>query len=217
MSSKFPSPSDAAAADASAIARAEARLDDACRAVDPWPTLRRGPAHDHRVFTVESVVRRSPRTGREGDYHVIRSAPWVNVVAITPDDALVLVAQYRHGTETVTLEIPGGMVDPDEPPAVAAARELREETGYAGDDPIALGLVHPNPAIQDNACTTWLIENARPVAEQEPDEGEDLRVVTVPMASVPALVARGHITHALVLCAFYWLDRHRARVAEAQR
>jgi ADP-ribose pyrophosphatase len=80
-------------------------------------------------------VKISPRTGKEHDFYVLDSVNWVNVIAITPDQQLVMVEQYRHGSNTVELEIPGGMMDAGETdPVATAVRELREETGYAGEN-----------------------------------------------------------------------------------
>ena len=171
-----------------------------------WKTLERGETVDRGVFKLQSVVRRSPRTGHTGTYEVLRIADWANVIALTPEDEVVLVAQYRHGVDGVTLEIPGGVIEPDEAPADGAMRELAEETGFTGDAPVLIGTVHPNPAIQDNACTTWLVTNARKTAELSPDEGEDIDVVLVPRREIPTMLRRGQITHSLVVAAFYWLE-----------
>ncbi|RMH20339.1 MAG: NUDIX hydrolase [Acidobacteria bacterium] len=182
-------------------------------AVRRWPTLESGPVADHGIFGVQQVRRRSPRTGVARTYQVLHMPDWVNVVALTGDGEMVLVEQYRHGIDRLTLEIPGGAVDAGEAPADAAARELREETGFAGDPPVLLGRVSPNPAIQTNACTTWLIRRARRVAAPQPDEGEDLAVRLVPRSEIDALVAAGDVDHALVIAAFYWLERYERRVA----
>lgn len=170
-----------------------------------WPTLEAGEATDYGIFRLRTVVRRSPRTGAAAPYRVLEVADWVNVVALTPDDEVVLVEQYRHGLDRVTLEIPGGVVDPGENVAAAAVRELREETGFTGDRPELLGVVHPNPAIQTNACHTFLVRGARATAAPDPDEGEDLVVRTVPRRTLAELVLTGRITHSLVVAAFHWL------------
>lgn len=170
-----------------------------------WPTLGRGESQDFRVFSVQRVDRRSPRTGKDGSYQVIHSPDWVNVVALTPERNVVMVEQYRHGLDRITLEIPGGMVDEGEDPAVAAARELAEETGYVGSAPERLGFVHPNPAIQSNAHSSWLIEDAVCKLEPDLDEGEHIHVVEMPLRDVEEHVRRGAITHSLVICALYWL------------
>ena len=119
----------------------------------------------------------------------------------------VMVEQYRHGTNTVELEIPGGMVDrEDGSPAVAGARELREETGYEGENARILGKIFPNPAIQSNTCYTVLVENCRLKHAVDFDQGEDIITRLVPAADVPRLVAQGRIQHSLVVVALYYFD-----------
>src|SRR5205807_6994987 len=103
---------------------------------------------DYRIFTIRSEQKVSPRTQQPHDFFVIDSVNWVNVIAITPDQQLVMVEQYRHGSNTVELEIPGGMMDPNEAsPELTGVRELREETGYEGNNPRLIGQIFPNPAI----------------------------------------------------------------------
>lgn len=173
----------------------------------PWTLLEREPVHDGRIFRLTRRRSRSPRTGRSHDFEVMESGDWVNVVPITPANEVVLVTQFRHGIEGVTLEVPGGMVDAEDPsPREAARRELREETGYDTEDVVELGSIHPNPAIQNNRCHTFLARNAVPRFEVAFDGTEETRVVLVPLDRVPELVRDGAITHALVVVAFHWLD-----------
>ena len=101
----------------------------------PWEKVSSKQLGDYRIFTIRSDRKISPRTHQEHDFFVIDCVNWVNIIAVTPDQQLVMVEQYRHGSNTVELEIPGGMMDAsDGSPAVTGARELREETGYAGDN-----------------------------------------------------------------------------------
>ena len=174
-----------------------------------WPTLEWGESTDYFVFTVTPVERRSPRTKKVGTYQVIGAPDWVNVIARTRDGQIVLIEQYRHGIDGLTLEIPGGMVEKDEDPGAAGARELEEETGYVGDPPVLIGTVEPNPAIQTNRCFTYLIDNAAADGEMQWDDGEDIRVLTVPESQIDDLLRRGEITHSLVVAAFHWLALHK--------
>lgn len=160
---------------------------------------------DMKVFRVHQVRAQSPRTGKYCDLSLLEAGHWVNVVALTPAQEVVLVRQYRHGIEAFTLEIPGGMIDAGEEPAQGAIRELREETGYAGDPPILLGSVTPNPALFNNRCYTYLLQNCRRVGEVQLDHGEDLEVSTCPLSEIPGILAAGGIDHALVVSAFCWL------------
>src|SRR5206468_2426456 len=116
--------------------------------IKPWQKLSSEPVGDFRIFTIRSDKKISPRTQKEHDFYVIDCVNWVNVIAVTPDQQLILVEQYRHGSDTVELEIPGGMMDAgDESPEATAVRELREESGYEGEKPRLIGRIFPNPAI----------------------------------------------------------------------
>ena len=170
----------------------------------PWPLLSETTLAHYGVFEVRRDVARSPRTGLPHDFVVLDGPDWVNVVALTGEDEIVLVRQYRHGTRSETLEIPGGGVERGEEPLEAAKRELREETGYASDDWTCLGAVQPNPAIQTNSCHTFLARGARKVGEPEPDAGEDLQVEKRAVSEMEELFRSGAIRHALVHAAFLW-------------
>jgi 8-oxo-dGTP pyrophosphatase MutT (NUDIX family) len=130
---------------------------------------------------------------------VIEAPDWVNVLALTPEHELVLVRQFRFGIDNLSLEIPGGMIEPGEDPLAAGLRELREETGYAGARVRSLGSVHPNPAMQNNRCHFVCVEEARRTDGTDWDEDEEIEILTQPVEEVYALARSGGITHALVL------------------
>jgi len=140
---------------------------------------------------------------------------WVSVVPVTEEGEFVLVRQYRHGIDADTLEVPGGMIDEGEEPAVAALRELREETGYGGGELIALGFNHPNPVLQNNRHFMYMVKGARLLGDQELDVGEFCEVVRLSAAETRAQVDDGRIAHALVALslvrAFHALEGARAQ------
>jgi 8-oxo-dGTP pyrophosphatase MutT (NUDIX family) len=172
--------------------------------IKPWKKTGSRPLGDFRIFTIRADRKVSPRTGQEHDFFVIDSVNWVNVIAVTPDQHLVMVEQYRHGSDTIELEIPGGMMDAkDASPAATGQRELREETGYEGENPRVIGRILPNPAIMSNTCFTVMIENCRCVHPVEFDHNEDLITRLVPVAELTQLVADGKIRHSLVVVALY--------------
>lgn len=170
----------------------------------PWTFLYSKIIHACRIFTLKQEGYRSPRTGKDHDFYLLDSSHWVNVIPLTPDGKVILVKQYRMGTKDFSLEIPGGMLDAGDHPAGAAARELLEETGYAGEEPILLGIVHPNPAMQTNRCYTYLIKNVVFKTPPQQDSTEDIEVQSAPLHDIPRLIHEGKITHALVIAAFYW-------------
>jgi ADP-ribose pyrophosphatase len=175
--------------------------------IKPWKKLGSRPAGDFRIFSIRADQVISPRTQQAHEVYVLDCTNWVNVIAVTPDQRLVMIEQYRHGSTTVELEIPGGMMDAkDASPEAAGVRELREETGYEGENPRLIGRVFPNPAIMSNTCSTVLLENCRCVHPVQFDHGEDLVTRLVAVADLSRLVASGKIQHSLVVVALYFFD-----------
>lgn len=183
--------------------------------IKPWPTLSSRPMADYRIFRVRADLKRSPRTGEQHEFFVAESVNWVNVVAVTPDQQLVMVEQYRHGSDTVELEIPGGVMDPGETdPVVTGLRELREETGYEGGPARVIGKVWANPAFQNNICFTVLVENCRLKHATEFDHAEDIATHLVPVEEIPKLVSTGRIAHSLVVGALFYYDLIQRGISE---
>jgi 8-oxo-dGTP pyrophosphatase MutT (NUDIX family) len=178
--------------------------------VQPWLTLHREEVLDCRIFRVERVRRRNADGDRQGDFHLIDSKDWVNVIAVTEDRQIVLIRQYRHGIDEVALEIPGGILDENESPVDAALRELLEETGYTAREVKIIGRVRPNPAFLNNWNYTVLATGATPTGETTFDEHEEIDVELAPLEQLDELLRSGAITHALVIDALMWLRLHEA-------
>ena len=176
----------------------------------PWTLVARGEPRDYQILRVREDLLADPRTGKPHPRVIIDAPDWVNVIAVTPAQQVVLIRQFRAGIFANCLEIPGGMVDAGEDPARAAARELEEETGYRPGTLRALGFCHPNPALQGNRIHSFLAEGCQRVCEPHLDEGEDISVELVDRAQVDRLIGDGRITHALVLAAFLFEKTLRA-------
>jgi 8-oxo-dGTP pyrophosphatase MutT (NUDIX family) len=150
----------------------------------PWLVLR------HQRFRLP--------TGREiPDYWIFEYPPWVNVVAVTTNEELVLVRQYRPGFGAVHFEIPAGVLEGNEEPEAAARRELREETGFGGGRWSVLTRLSANPALQNNLTTTYLALGVERVAQPAPEQTEDLRVHLVKVSEALRLIDEGEMIQAL--------------------
>jgi len=167
-----------------------------------WQLIKSRQLSAHRIFTLHADRYRLLPEGRENDFFKLEAPDWINVIPLTPDEQVVFVRQFRHGIREVTLEIPGGMVDPGEAAVDAAARELEEETGYVAQSVRELGWVWPNPAIQTNRCYSVLAEGVRPDGRIQHDPFERIEVELHPLSEVPGMIQQGLIRHALVVAAF---------------
>lgn len=180
----------------------------------PWITLDTEVLGTYPIFELSRSRQRSPHSAHEHDFLRLHSPDWVNVVAVDEEGRMILVKQYRHGTDEMTLEIPGGAVDPGESPATAAGRELEEETGFRSGEIIEIGRVDPNPAFLSNRCWTFLALGCRAEGEIHLDPSEEIEVSLVPIGDFTRLIDNGAITHSLVVAAHDHLQRGLRRGAE---
>ncbi len=162
------------------------------------------------IFAVCSERFQCARTDAEIDFITLSSWNWVNVIARTEEGKILLIRQFRPGTMREEIEIPGGCIDPSDPsPEAAGARELLEETGYAGKNPRIIGSVSPNPAIQGNCCFTVFIDHAKKVSVPLMEATECIETEEVSQEELQRMISAGEIRHGLVLNAlfFYFLSQ----------
>jgi 8-oxo-dGTP pyrophosphatase MutT (NUDIX family) len=147
---------------------------------------------------------RSRKSGKTHDFFVAYLTDGVHVVAVTPENEIVMVRQFRVGLHRDSLETPGGLIEPGEDQCIAGARELLEETGYAGDAPMLLGTISPNPGFLAQRIATIVIRNARRIAEPAPDQTEELTVLLVPVPMIHSLIKTGGIEHGVCVAGLLW-------------
>lgn len=142
--------------------------------------------------------------GDEITYYVQEHRDWVNAVVLTAGRQIVLVRQYRHAVRDFVLEVPGGIVETGEEPAAAIVREVAEETGYVSSvAPICLGSFWPNPAVQTNRVSSFLLLNARRGGSLHPDRTEDLERVEMSWDRYGELMAEGAFPHLFSAVTYY--------------
>jgi len=146
------------------------------------------------------------------DATIFEFRSWANIVALTKENEVVLVKQYRHGVCEVLLEFPGGVVEDGEDPFDGAKRELLEETGYRAAKLIEIGKIYPNPALQTNTLHCYLALDAELVSTQNLDAGEDIEVHLMPLDELVDLAKRGEFRHALMTAVLFQALVHLHRV-----
>lgn len=149
-----------------------------------------------RVATVQGAVL--------DPYYIMTYPDWAVTVALTPEDELVLVRQYRHGNGTSSLELPGGCVDAeDASPLHAASRELMEETGYGGGALSYVGSLAANPALQTNRLQVAVMTDTVLLHQPELEQGEELTVELMPLRDAVALAVSGGIEQSMHVAALF--------------
>jgi ADP-ribose pyrophosphatase len=150
----------------------------------PWATLRSDRCEMPSGHIVE-------------DYYVLEYANWVNAVALTEDNKILMVHQYRHAAGILSLEIPGGVIDPGETAGQGIRRELLEETGYEFNDFEHLCTIYANPSTANNNTTCYLARGGKKVQGQHLDAQEQIVVETFTIAEVKQLLTDNKIAQAL--------------------
>ena len=173
---------------------------------ESWKRISSENVADCRVFKVREDTCERESDGQRSTFFVVENPDWVNIIALTKTNEVVLIEQFRYGTEEIILEIPGGMIDAGESAETAARRELLEETGFSSDEFVFLGKSHPNPAIQNNALYHYLALNAEKTHDTTFDEHESVVTKLVSLAEIKNLISAGEISHSLVVAAFYYLS-----------
>lgn len=154
--------------------------------------------------------RRCAQDGREGNFFILGTPDWVNVVPVLPGGgAFLMVRQYRQGLEALTVEFPAGLIEPGESPLQAARRELAEETGYTADTLALIGTIAPNPAFMSNRCYTFVAEGLHDAGAQKLDALELLDVLRVPAAELEQRLGAAPYLNSLTALALFWFLRSR--------
>ncbi|TNE73669.1 NUDIX hydrolase [bacterium] len=135
---------------------------------------------------------------KTGTFYSIKAPDWINVIAQTTSGEIILVKQYRHGIDAVTLEIPGGAIDKNEDPLLAAKRELLEETGYESDNWTFLGKTAVNPAFMTNYTHLFYAKDCKLVSAQDLDEMEEIEILSVSEQEFLDWIKSGKIDHSLI-------------------
>ncbi|MBB2145562.1 NUDIX domain-containing protein [Pedobacter sp. LMG 31464] len=138
------------------------------------------------------------------DYYVLEYPNWVNAIALTKENKIILVRQYRFAADIISLEIPGGVIDDGEEPETAIVRELQEETGYSFESCELIATLYPNPATSTNKTFTYLLKGGVKTHEQHLDEHEILNVEEYTIEEVKQLLKENKIDQALHVAGLYY-------------
>lgn len=172
--------------------------------IKPWKTLESEELAKYGYFRMRKDKCELPDGRVMPGYYTIEFADWVNVIPVTKDKKIVLIKQYRHSVEEITIEIPGGSTHPKEkePVEKAARREMEEETGYTSSKLELVGVQYPNPALLSNKMHTFIAWDVVKTKEQELDPYEDIETFEVTLPELRKLIETGKITHSIILGSF---------------
>lgn len=159
------------------------------------------PGPHLRLFSTRYDQVRNPRNGLTHTVVVLEGNDAAQVVALTPDDKILLVRQYRFGIGDYTLELPGGMIDAGEAPEAAARRELREETGHQAEHWRYLGRNPSNPVFMSAYVHHFAARGLQWAGAPAQDPGEDIRLEAIDRSEVRRRLLAGEFEHPHTVCA----------------
>jgi 8-oxo-dGTP pyrophosphatase MutT (NUDIX family) len=164
-----------------------------------WKILNKKELFHQRFFAVENITCHHPAKDMTHEFFCVKTRDWINVVATTEDGRYILVRQHRIGTDDITLETPGGVIEPDEAPEIAASRELEEETGYKPRSIHHIQSCAVNPAMMNNHVHFFYAPDCIKVSGQNLDSVEDIEVVAASEDEVMEMMRDGRICHSLAV------------------
>ncbi len=167
--------------------------------IKPWPVINEETVYDAGIFQLQKKLSTSPKDGEDKEIFAINSLCWAVVLAVTPDGRVPLVRQYRHASQSFSLELPGGIIEKEQTPLEAAQRELREETGFAAESWSLIKALRPNPAIIDNTVYGFLATGASLAGPTEFDDNEDIELVLASLTELKNMIIDGRIDHAIMV------------------
>ena len=166
-----------------------------------WKVEQDKKVYETPIFSLQQIKLIPDQKRTPSDFYVLDAPEWINIIALTPENEILLVEQYRAGIDEPTLEIPGGMVDSGEEPIEAAKRELLEETGFESKNWSTFGKTSSNPAILNNFTHLYLALDCIKTDEQKMDGTEDILLHQLPLNYFLELVQNGTVHHSIVLAA----------------
>lgn len=168
-----------------------------------WKTLSSKYIYDDRWFRARADSCQFPDGRIIEPYYIVELPDWCNVILVTKDERVILVRQYRYPIDTATYELPGGVIEKNEDPKLAAKREMEEETGYTSDDIEFLMKLSPNPAVNNNTAYFFLVRNAVPTVSTNPDLFEDIDIVSFSKEEIIAFVQENQMPHGVQVGPMY--------------
>jgi ADP-ribose pyrophosphatase len=171
--------------------------------MEKWIKKKEEELFRRRIFSVKDIECYHPVKDVTHKFFTLQSPDWINVVAKTADDRFIMVRQHRLGTDEITLETPGGIVESGESPDLTARRELLEETGYEAGEIRLMKKLSVNPAIFNNYIYFYFAGNCRKTSAQALDLAEDIEVATYTGPEIVEFIGNGTINHTLIVTAYY--------------
>lgn len=168
-------------------------------------TVKEERKYTGNIINVDKVTVVLP-DGRETTRDVVRHPGASVIVPITSDGKIIMVEQYRKPCEMISLELPAGKLDKNEPPEECAKRELMEETGFIAGKLTKVLTIHSTPGFSDEVLHMFV---ATDLTEKNacPDEDEFISCKKYEISDLISMIEKGQITDAKTIIGIFLADR----------
>lgn len=167
-----------------------------------WKFLKEEKVFNDNILSIRHLEYSYTKVDKSMVFTVQDMSNWAIIVPVLKNGDMAIVSQFRAGTDSDTLEFPGGAINKQEEPVKAAERELEEETGLKAEKIIPIGVMDPNPAFMTNKCFAFAALGCSFTGSTSLDMFEDAKAQVISEKDLQNKIKNGEFSQSLSIAAY---------------